>query len=111
MSWAFFDRFDIAEAHCVLEWDYNKGGWLQERRSNRRRLEATSIQLGRMQFRPAPDLGYDSLSENGQEIDLTNVLRMGLPRDEEQNLRIQAMFSTEWLARAYPAVHAELYPQ
>src|SRR4051812_17796379 len=43
-----FDRFDICEAYCVLEWDWNKGGWLSERPSNRRRREATSIQLGRI---------------------------------------------------------------
>jgi hypothetical protein len=42
-----FDRFDICEAYAVLEWDWNMGGWLQERPTNRRRMEATSIQLAR----------------------------------------------------------------
>jgi hypothetical protein len=28
---AYFDRFDICEAYAVLEWDWNMGGWLQER--------------------------------------------------------------------------------
>jgi len=43
----YFDRFDICEAYAVLEWDWNMGGWLQERPTNRRRMEATSIQLAR----------------------------------------------------------------
>lgn len=76
---AYFDRFDICEAHCVLEWDYNVGGWLQERPSNRRRREATSVQLHRMQFRPAMVLCYDSLTENGQEIYNDLVAKYGLP--------------------------------
>lgn len=63
-----FDRFDICEAYLVLEWDWNSGGWLQERPSNRRRREATSIQLGRIGFKPAPSLSFDTLSENGKEI-------------------------------------------
>ena len=43
----YFDRFDICEAYAVLEWDWNMGGWLQERPTNRRRMEATSIQPAR----------------------------------------------------------------
>ncbi len=108
---AQFDRFDIAEAHCVLEWDYNRDGWLRERPSNQRRREATSIQLARIQFRPAMDLGYDALSENGQEIYLCNVLRWNLPRDEEQNERIRNYFAEDWLKEAYPEVYRELYPE
>jgi len=68
---AFFDRFDICEAHYVLEVDYNVGGWLQERPSNVRRMEATHVQLFRMQFQPAVSVkeeGFDGLSENGKEI-------------------------------------------
>lgn len=65
---AYFDRFDICEAHCVLEWDWNSGGWLHERPTNQRRKEATSIQLERMQFKPAPNLSYETLTENGKEI-------------------------------------------
>jgi hypothetical protein len=76
---ADFDRFDIAEAHAVLEWDYNVGGWLHERPRNRRRLEATSIQLARMGFRPRPDLCFDTLTENGQDIYRELVSRYNLP--------------------------------
>ncbi len=63
-----FDRFDICEAHCLFEWDWNKSGWLQERPSNQRRMEATSIQLARMHFKPGPGLCYETLEENGREI-------------------------------------------
>ena len=65
---ATFERFDIAEAHCVLEWDYNVGGWLRERPSNARRMEATACQLHRLAFRARSDLGYAALTENAQEI-------------------------------------------
>lgn len=65
----YFDRFDICEAHLALEMDYNVGGWLQERPSNARRMEATHIQLARIKFRPGLLFrGFESLSENGQEI-------------------------------------------
>jgi len=64
----FFDRFDICEAYAVMEWDWNSGGWLHERPTNRRRKQATSIQLSRMQFRARPDLSYESLTENGKCI-------------------------------------------
>jgi hypothetical protein len=75
----YFDRFDICEAHCVLEWDYNVGGWLHERPSNQRRMEATSIQLARMQFSPRPDLSSETLTENGREIYDALVQRFKLP--------------------------------
>jgi len=77
---AYFDRFDICEAHAVLEWDWNMGGWLRERPSNARRREATSVQLMRMQFRPRPDLSYDTLTENGREIYDEAEQRLGLVR-------------------------------
>lgn len=64
----YFDRFDICEAHAVLEWDYNVGGWVRERPSNRRRREATAVQLHRLQFKPRPDLSEATLTENGQAI-------------------------------------------
>ena len=75
----YFDRFDIAEAYLALEWDYNKGGWLQERPSNRRRLEATDVQLRRIGFRPSPLFsGYASLTENGKAIYDNAKARFGL---------------------------------
>lgn len=104
------NRFDIAEGHAVLEWDYNLGGWLQERPSNRRRMEATSVQLARLHFRPRPNLCFDTLEDDGKEVYLANVLAWNLPRDEEQNQRIKAYFAEGWLQAHYPAIHAELYP-
>lgn len=103
------DRFDICEGHAVLEWDYNMGGWLQERPSNCRRMEATSVQLSRMQFRPAPGLCFDTLTEDGKEVYLTNVLKLGLPRDAEQNTRIKEFFVSDWLKESHPGVFADVY--
>lgn len=64
----YFDRFDICEAYLVFEWDWHKGGWLQERPSNKRRMESTDVQLTRMQFKPSPLLSFETLTENGKEI-------------------------------------------
>ena len=65
----YFDRFDICEAHMAVENAYNVGGWLHERPSNRRRAEATHVQLARIGFRPGASFnGYTSLTENGREI-------------------------------------------
>ena len=64
-----FDRFDICEAYLAMEYDYNVGGWLRERPSNQRRRESTECQLMRIKFRPGMGWrGFDSLTENGQEI-------------------------------------------
>jgi hypothetical protein len=65
----YLDRFDICAAHLAIEWNWNQGGWLQERPSNQRRREATHVQLYRIGFKPSPLFnGKDSLSENGLEI-------------------------------------------
>ena len=66
----YFDRFDICEAHRAIEIHYNVGGWLRERPSNRRRREATHVQLRRMHFEPAPTHAdcFDALTENGRAI-------------------------------------------
>lgn len=77
---ARFDRFDICEAWFALENDWNEGGWLRERPSNQRRRESCSLQLRRIGFTPGASFGggFDSLSENGQEIYLEAVQRLGL---------------------------------
>jgi hypothetical protein len=65
----YFDRFDICEAHLALENDYNEGGWLYDRPSNRRRSEATHVQLDRIKFKVgAAWNGYSSLGLNAREI-------------------------------------------
>ena len=64
-----FDRFDICEAHYALENDYHEGGILWERPSNRRRVMSTDFQLRRIGFKASPLFkGFDSLTDNGQEI-------------------------------------------
>ena len=78
-----FDRFDICEAYAVLEWDYNVNGWLRERPTNRRRMQATSVQLFRLGFKAHPDLCYETLSENGQAIYDQLVERYCLPKYSE----------------------------
>ena len=67
----YFDRFDICEAHYVLEADWHIGGVLQERASNRRRRMSTGVQLDRMGFCPGLSIrehGYEALTENGKQI-------------------------------------------
>jgi hypothetical protein len=71
----YFDRFDICEAHYLIEVHYNNGGWLHERPSNVRRGkaggyvgEATHVQLYRMQFKPSPLLTFETLTDNGRDI-------------------------------------------
>jgi hypothetical protein len=74
----FFDRFDICEAYACLEWDYNVGGVLWERPSNRRRGESIGVQLDRMRFRPGLMLSTENLTENGRAIYDAAVIRLGL---------------------------------
>lgn len=66
---AEWNRFDLCEAYKAVEDDYNVGGILYERKSNKRRNEATHIQLARIKFKVgAAWKGYPSLTENGKEI-------------------------------------------
>jgi hypothetical protein len=74
----YFDSFDICEAHLVLEWDYNVGGWLRERPSNQRRRMSTASQLHRMGFKAHRALEHDTLTENGKKIYATLKVRYGL---------------------------------
>lgn len=77
---AHFDRFDICEAYFVLEMEFHEGGWLHERPSNQRRREACSVQLARMRFRPALNLGgYEDLNRNAREIYDDACVRFNLP--------------------------------
>lgn len=79
---AYFDRFDICGAYLALENDWNRGGWLPERPSNRRRMESTGVQLARMGFSPGPDscCGFEYLqNDNQREIYVSALRRFGLP--------------------------------
>lgn len=83
---ASFDRFDICEAYYIFEVNWNRGGWLQARPSNRRRMEATHIQLDRMQFKISPcHRGYESLTDNGKEIYQDLLTRYNLKEDLNEN--------------------------
>lgn len=84
--------FDICQAHAQLEADYNVGGIVRERPSNQRRNASTGVQLHRMKFNPNmrwvnicnpdnPD-GYDE-DDPVRDIYLKNVLKWGLPMDQE----------------------------
>ena len=64
----YWDRFDICEAHYLIEVLWNSGGWLQERDSNQRRREATHVQLDRMGFKCRDISDPSQLTENGQYI-------------------------------------------
>lgn len=101
---AEWNRFDIAEAYCVLEWDYNEGGWLQERPSNRRRMEATSVQRARMQFVPRMDLSFDTLEENAKEIYMEQALKLNLPIPDEDVPVYEEFFVREYLMKMRPEV-------
>ena len=90
----YFDQFDICEAHYQLEVDYNLGGWLHERPSNLRRMEATHVQLFRMKFAVGAGWrGYESLSENGKEI--YHLLRQRYGFDQWDSWKQDA--EGEWL--------------
>lgn len=75
----YFDRFDICEAHFVLELEYNVGGVLWERPANRDRKQSSAVQLQRIGFTPGVRCcSRDGLSENGQEIYDELLSRYGL---------------------------------
>jgi len=101
--------FDICQAHQQLESDYNNGGWLRERPSNKRRNEATSCQLSRIGYK---DLyrWVDICAEDSDGPDdddvrwvyLSNVLKWKLPADEEMKAAINRTFVREWLEKKHP---------
>lgn len=89
--------FDICQAHQQLESDYNVGGWVRERPSNLRRMESTSCQLSRLgysDFRRWVDIcaeredHEDPGDEDVRFIYLMNVMKWGLPADEETKVAI-----------------------
>lgn len=99
--------FDIAQAHCQLESDYNVGGWVHERPSNQRRMESTSCQLLRLQFEPRGrwvdiyterDENGDSGDEDVKDIYIQNVLKWGLPITPEERAFIAMRYVPEFLA-------------
>ena len=63
-----FNRFDIIEAHKLIEDLYHIGGILIERKSNTRRNMSTGYQLYRMGYNGGLYVGYELLSDNGKAI-------------------------------------------
>jgi hypothetical protein len=100
--------FDICQAHAQLESDYNMGGWLRERPSNRRRMASTGVQLHRMGFEDKyrwVDIcakGEDCNSEADEDVRdiyLINVMKLGLPMDEEMKEFIANRFNPAFVAQ------------
>lgn len=97
--------FDICQAHAQLESDYNIGGILRDRPSNRRRNMSTGCQLSRMRYSPGMRwvdiLGTDNDDdeENVRDIYLINVLRMGLPIDDDMREFMANRYTSEFLAQ------------
>ena len=104
---AQFERFDIGLAHQALENDWNSGGWLQERPSNLRRMEATHVQLHRMQFRAGMSEGgtFDALEDNAKEIYVNALVAFGLALEvtqDELGAWIVEQFVPEYVAEHFP---------
>jgi hypothetical protein len=95
--------FDICQAHAQLEADYNIGGILLDRASNSRRNMSTGCQLSRMGFSNPYEwtdiLGDDPEGENIRDIYLINVLRMGLPIDDDMRQFMANRYTPEFLSQ------------
>lgn len=65
-----FNRFDIVEAHYVMEVDWHVSGVLQERPSNRRRQMSTDFQISRFGHvgYSVRNGGWYALTDNGKAI-------------------------------------------
>lgn len=97
--------FSVAMAHSMLEADYNVGGILRERPSNQRRNASTGVQLHRMKFSPGmwtvdilSDDNDDPADDKVRDIYLINVLKWGLPMDDEMREFIAKRYVPEFLA-------------
>ena len=104
------DRFSICQAYAQLEADYNVGGWLRERPSNRRRLESIGVQLSRIGFsnhydwidiEAAPSDEDDDEDGEVREIYMRAVLRLNLPISASLMQAMRRYFVPEFLA-GYP---------
>jgi hypothetical protein len=99
--------FAICQAHAQLESDYNVGGILRERPSNRRRNASTGVQLSRMRYSSPyqwvkicgdPDDDGDPDDEAVRDIYLKNVLKWSLPMDAEMREFIAARYTPDFLS-------------
>lgn len=102
--------FAVCQAHQQLEADYNVGGILRERPSNRRRNESTGVQLARMGYLSSSwwvDIENLEEDENPddeavRDIYILNVLNWKLPISFELGRLINERYSAEWLEEHYP---------
>ena len=101
--------FAVCQAHQQLESDYNVGGILRERPSNKRRNESTGVQLARMDYRTSfwvdienPDEDEDPDAEAVRDIYILNVLNWNLPISFELGRLINERYSAEWLDEHCP---------
>ena len=101
--------FAVCQAHQQLEADYNVGGILRERPSNKRRNESTGVQLARIDYRtcfwvdienPEEHEGPDD--EAVRDIYILIVLNWNLPISFELGRLINERYSAEWLDEHYP---------
>ena len=102
--------FAVCQAHQQLEADYNVGGILRERPSNRRRNESTGTQLARMDYHSSfwwvdienPEEHEGPDDEAVRDIYILNVLNWNLPISFELGRLINERYSAEWLDEHYP---------
>ena len=102
--------FAICQAHRQLEADYNVGGFLYERESNKRRKASTGVQLSRMKYDsgfwwvniiPEEDDERIGDDEDVRLIYCHNVLKMRLPIDEELRAFMKEVFTAEYLEQFF----------
>lgn len=101
--------FAVCQAHQQLEADYNVGGILRERPSNKRRNESTGVQLARMNYRTSfwvdienPEEHEGPDDEAVRDIYILNALNWNLPISFELGRLINERYSAEWLDEHYP---------
>lgn len=110
--------FAICQAHAQLESDYNRGGIVIERPSNRRRNSSTGLQLRRMKYVNRADWvdicnpsGLDdSDSDDVRDIYLMNVLKWGLPIYAPMMSFIKTRYVPEFIATFPQCAGSEYYP-
>lgn len=112
---ASFERFDICMAHQALENDWHEGGWLQERPSNVRRMEATHVQLDRMGYSAGMGqggtfgaLGDGPEGENARDIYIEALVSFGLAKlvdpDDEIADYVRSKYIAEYIAEHFPQI-------
>lgn len=110
---AEWNRFDICAAHLALENDWNVGGLLHERPSNKRRAESTGCQLQRMKYRPGFGGGtFGALEgDNEREIYCNALAAYGLSKlvDPQDEIAAWARdnYVPEFLAEHFPQLRGE----